>query len=107
MAELRRILVEPSRLMAARGNDPLLSLLREVSHYLSRVLRLRKGDAVSVVDGVGHLWRANLVNQDSIRLVSSIDNPEQEQDRPTPFIGLAVDHLIITWSAKRKRDLGI
>ena len=23
------------------------------------------------------------------------------------FIGLAVDHLIITWSAKRKRDLGI
>lgn len=55
--ELRRLLIEPERLGAALENRSLI-LRREEEHYLARVLRLRPGDAVTVIDGCGGLWRA-------------------------------------------------
>jgi 16S rRNA (uracil1498-N3)-methyltransferase len=55
--ELRRLLIEPERLAAARENRSLI-LRREEEHYLARVLRLRPGDALAVIDGCGGLWRA-------------------------------------------------
>ena len=90
MAELRRLLIEPIRLNTKKGLNRVLTLKREEIHYLNRVLRLRNGDAIEVVDGNGHLWEANLTGVDSIQLVSSFDCPLKEQQLPKPLIGLAV-----------------
>ncbi len=90
MAELRRLLIENFRLKANIGIDGVLPLNSHEKHYLKRVLRLRRGDAIAVLDGVGHLWEATLLGVDSIRLSSSLDCPLETQPRPKPLIGLAV-----------------
>lgn len=56
--ELRRLLIDSARLADRTGHDGRLMLRREEEHYLSRVLRLRPGDPVAVIDGCGGLWRA-------------------------------------------------
>ena len=55
VAELRRLLIEPKRL-ADRDSNGCLVLHDDERHYLRRVLRLRAGSPVAVVDGRGHLW---------------------------------------------------
>jgi len=56
--ELRRLLIEPARLAAAAEGGGRLPLQRQEHHYLSRVLRLRPGAALAVIDGCGGLWQA-------------------------------------------------
>lgn len=56
--ELRRLLIDPARLLNGAMAEGHLPLQREEDHYLARVLRLRPGDAVTVIDGCGGLWRA-------------------------------------------------
>lgn len=58
--ELRRLLIEPGRLARACAADGQLTLQREEQHYLSRVLRLRPGEPVSLIDGCGGQWLAQL-----------------------------------------------
>jgi len=55
--EWRRLLVAPERLAGSGGR---LALLAEESHYLRRVLRLRGGEQLAVLDGRGRLWTARL-----------------------------------------------
>jgi 16S rRNA (uracil1498-N3)-methyltransferase len=55
--EWRRLLVAPERLAACDGR---LVLLAAESHYLRRVLRLRGGEQLALLDGRGHLWTARL-----------------------------------------------
>ena len=50
MAELRRLLIRPERLQDSGSG---IQLEPKESHYLRRVLRLRPGDALAVVDGQG------------------------------------------------------
>lgn len=60
--ERRRLLIDPARLAQACAADGLLALQREEEHYLSRVLRLRAGEAVDLIDGCGGLWLARLTD---------------------------------------------
>tara|TARA_B100000029_G_scaffold80001_1_gene71472 strand:+ start:5392 stop:6162 length:771 start_codon:yes stop_codon:yes gene_type:complete len=90
VAELRRLLIEPVRLQTNIGIDNVLPLSRHETHYLKRVLRLRCGDAISIVDGAGHLWNATVNVEDSLRLDSPLDSPIQEKICPRPLIGLAI-----------------
>jgi len=55
--EWRRLLVAPERLAACAGR---LALLAEEAHYLRRVLRLRGGEQLALLDGRGRLWTARL-----------------------------------------------
>lgn len=55
--ELRRLLIDPARLERREQTAGRLPLAREEDHYLARVLRLRPGDPVLVVDGSGGLWQ--------------------------------------------------
>lgn len=55
--EWRRLLVCPQRLAACAGR---LELLAEENHYLRRVLRLRGGEQLALLDGQGRLWTARL-----------------------------------------------
>ena len=90
MAELRRLFIEHLRLKKNLGPDRSLSLGSKEAHYLKRVLRLRRGDLIEVVDGVGHLWGAVFQGDTSIKVSSLLDFPLKTQPRPKPLVGLAV-----------------
>ena len=90
VAELRRLLVEPARLnQLGEGKGERLLLLREEErHYLRRVLRLRSGDAVAVVDGAGGLWTASLLGSDQLEIPAG-QNLSQRAAAPEPQLGVA------------------
>ena len=83
MAERRRLLLSPDRL--EQGGSVLLNT--EEQHYLRRVLRLRCGEQVDVIDGCGRLTRATLMEPQMLELDSSVQKIEPS---PKPQLGLAV-----------------
>ncbi len=90
MKELRRLLIEGSRLQNSKSNGSVIPLEKNEAHYLTRVLRLRKGDCVNVVDGLGHLWKAFVQNPDSLKLASEFDTPLINKAHPTIKTCLAI-----------------
>lgn len=87
MAELRRLLIAPDRL---KHGQSAVDLAPKEQHYLRRVLRLRPGDGCAVVDGVGHLWTAELIDGQQLSLPRGVDNPCVVEPAPSPRLGLAV-----------------
>ena len=87
MAERRRLLIAPQRLAAVDANEPCVSLERSEKHYLRRVLRCRVGDSISVVDGCGSLWQAQLISADALQV--SVPADEIEPAR-VPRLGLGL-----------------
>jgi 16S rRNA (uracil1498-N3)-methyltransferase len=85
--ELRRLLMAPPQLAAAV--DGVLTLSSEHSRYLTRVLRYGPGAHFAVVDGIGHLWEAELLARDQARLLQPLDQPLQRQPAPRPQLVLA------------------
>jgi 16S rRNA (uracil1498-N3)-methyltransferase len=88
LAELRRLLIQRSRLEPCLNTDRRLALNERESHYLRRVLRLRPGDAVAVVDGEGGLWTAGLSSHAELVLDSMAAS--DPAPAPSPLLGLAV-----------------
>ena len=85
--ELRRLLIDRQRLLAAEGAT--LPLSAEESRYLERVLRYRPGDRFAVIDGAGALWSARLGEDRQAELEQALDAPLQLQARPQPQLVLA------------------
>jgi 16S rRNA (uracil1498-N3)-methyltransferase len=86
--ELRRLLVAPERL---RGQgDGALALEPPERHYLERVLRLRRGDRLAVVDGAGALWTARLVAEGALELEQPLAAPLEIEPAPRPRLELAL-----------------
>ena len=91
--EWRRLLVSVERFGAGGGG---LVLRAEESHYLRRVLRLRPGDQLALVDGAGRLWTARLQPGDAaggdaaVVLEQPLAAPLQRQPPPHPQLVLAV-----------------
>ena len=83
VAERRRLLLTPDRL--AEGGSVLLNT--EEQHYLRRVLRLRCGGRVDVIDGCGHLSVATLVEPQLLELDTA---PLKVEPLAQPQLGLAV-----------------
>ena len=83
VAERRRLLLSPDRL--DQGGSVLLNT--DEQHYLRRVLRLRCGDKVDVIDGCGRLTRATLMEPQLLGLDSSVQLIEPQAQ---PQLGLAV-----------------
>ena len=83
VAERRRLLLSPDRL--EQGGSVLLNT--EEQHYLRRVLRLRCGEQVDVIDGCGRLTTATLVEPQLLGLDRSAQHIEP---LPKPQLGLAV-----------------
>ena len=90
MAELRRLLIDPSRLRDIATDDRLVVLKSHEAHYLRRVLRLQEGSRVNVVDGCGNIWDAKVCREDLIRLETSFDNPLYVEKRPKTLLCLGV-----------------
>ena len=87
MAELRRLLMAEERLWGAADSLPLTA---DERHYLRRVLRLRPGDDFAVVDGLGHLWTAQLLDGEHLSLHQPLTHPLETAAAPSPRLGLAV-----------------
>lgn len=69
MGQLQRLVVDPSQIQ-----DQRVFLTSEQEHYLYRVLRLRSGDRVIVMDGQGQSWLTELV-EESAQLQAEILEP--------------------------------
>ena len=83
MAERRRLLLTPDRLADAGS----VLLKTEEQHYLRRVLRLRCGDRVDVIDGCGRLSVATLLESNLLEIDPTAQHIEAP---PQPQLGLAV-----------------
>ena len=90
MAELRRLFIEPNRIAEIKSIDVFLRLEEHEVHYLKRVLRLRPGESIAVVDGIGHLWTASLQTGGFIKLDTPFSVPNETKVKSTPLIGLGV-----------------
>jgi len=86
--ELRRLLINPGRLRAA--GDQRLAITPAEAHYLRRVLRLGHGDAVTVIDGEGRLWTAELTADGPLLLQQPLAEPLQRCSAACPPIALAM-----------------
>ena len=86
VAELRRLLIESKRLADRDGNG-CLELRNDECHYLRRVLRLRPGAPVAVVDGRGHLWEGWLQEEGQLLLPGSCETTSPAK---SPQLGLAI-----------------
>jgi len=90
--EARRLLITPQRLAQAAGSmagPVLLPLDKQEAHYVQRVLRLRPGDPIALVDGAGHRWPA-AVEIGAARLLVPLDQPAEVESPPAPSLQLAV-----------------
>lgn len=85
--ELRRLLIDPTRLDGARHGGGRLPLQPAERHYLARVLRLRPGDPVALVDGAGGLWQAVLADGDGLELGAAV---QPCTAAPSPALTLAL-----------------
>ena len=90
MRELRRLLVDQRRILDSRRSDFYIALDRDEFHYLNRVLRLRNGDLLNVVDGEGNLWEATICKSKELQLTTSFENPLIHLQAPKTKICLAV-----------------
>ena len=65
-----------------------LVLDRERAHYLTRVLRLKRGAQLLCFDGAGHAWPATLVDASSRSATLALGTPEPYQPPPQPTLHL-------------------
>lgn len=86
--ECRRLLIPPQHLAEA-GADGCFRLSSEHSRYLTKVLRYGPGAVFAVVDGVGHLWEAELLDREQARLLQPLDQPLCAEPAPRPALVLA------------------
>lgn len=85
--ERRRVLIPPARLREIDAQG-CLALSPEHSRYLRKVLRYSPGDRFAVVDGAGHLWDAELLDQSQARLLQPLEQPLLHEPSPRPALVL-------------------
>jgi 16S rRNA (uracil1498-N3)-methyltransferase len=88
--ERRRLLISPERLGSAGPDAGRVELDPAELHYLQRVLRLRAGDGLDLVDGAGRLWGARLEGAQGVRLEQPLEQPLQRGQPPSPGLTLAL-----------------
>ncbi len=104
--ELRRLLIDPARLAERGAHQGRVPLGREEEHYLSRVLRLRPGDAVTVIDGCGGQWRAQRGEGGWLEALQSEGEP-QMPPRPRLCLALALPRQDVELVWRMATELGI
>ena len=90
MTELKRLLVNHYRIRESYEKGNYLELTVKENHYLSNVLRLKRGDQFNVIDGVGNLWNADIIQKNIVRLCTGPYSPSESYAKPYPEICLAV-----------------
>ena len=88
VSEFRRLFIDPQRIESLKDNDYCLLLGSVEIHYISRVLRLKKGDFIDIVNGNGDLYRAKVLSFEKLYL-TRILNKYPKDHSPNPKICLA------------------
>ncbi len=68
--------------------DRPLELDRERAHYLTRVLRLRRGEEIECFDGTGHAWIARLVEATAGAATLALERLVADEPEPEPRLHL-------------------
>jgi 16S rRNA (uracil1498-N3)-methyltransferase len=68
--------------------DQALTLDRDRAHYLTRVLRLRRGESLVCFDGRGHAWQASLLEATARSAVLEIGRLIADEPPPHPQVHL-------------------
>ncbi|HEX7036869.1 MAG TPA: 16S rRNA (uracil(1498)-N(3))-methyltransferase, partial [Pseudomonadales bacterium] len=82
-AVIHRLYVPPSL-----ESGQTLKLTGDRAHYLTRVLRLRRGEAVECFDGSGRAWRATLVDASVRHALLAVQETVADEPAPAPRLHL-------------------
>lgn len=105
--ELRRLLIEPQRLALRSEAGGTVPLLREEEHYLRRVLRLRPGDPVLVVDGCGGLWQGLVGDGARLEALQQLQGMPLPPPSPRLCLALALPRQDVEVVWRMATELGI
>jgi len=102
---LRAILLDPAQLLERQ-----LTLTGENAHYLSRVLRCRKGDAFWLLDGIGGRYQATVLSVAG-NVVRVERGSREESFGESPLAIHLVQALLkadkMTWVVQKATELGV
>ena len=87
MEDLIRLLISSDRLKSSNNNT--LRLTDKESHYVNKVMRLKNGYEISIVNGEGALWKGKKIDQKNIQF-TSFDKPHYFKENKKLLIGLAI-----------------
>jgi len=82
-----RLFISSDRLKSSTNNK--LKLSDKESHYINKVMRLKNGYEISIVNGRGALWKGKKIDQENIQF-SSFENPHYFKENKKLLIGLAI-----------------
>ena len=82
-----------------------------LSHQVRNVLRLKKGDPVQLLDGLGHLWEARLVSADRTFIEFAIDSQTTSPAAKAPLFRLTsclpmIKAQRFEWALEKLCELG-
>jgi 16S rRNA (uracil1498-N3)-methyltransferase len=84
-----RLYISPSLLRHPLDPGRRIELERERAHYLTRVLRLRRGAVIECFDGAGHAWSASLIEASPRSATLLIGDEVAAEAEPEPRLHLA------------------
>jgi len=87
MGDLIRLLISSNRLQNSTNKN--LKLTEKESHYINKVMRLKNGDFISIVNGEGALWKGQKIDEENIQ-ISLFDKPHYFKENKKLLIGLAI-----------------
>ena len=82
-----RLLISSDRLKSSTNHK--LKLTDKESHYINKVMRLKNGCEISIINGEGGLWKGKKIDQENIQF-SSFDKPYCFNGNKKLLIGLAI-----------------
>jgi len=87
MKNLIRLIISDERIKKLENNQ--LKLSKEEAHYVNKVMRIKIGEQIHIVNGKGYLWRG-FKNKNNLIEIPNINKPTIYQDQKKLFLGIAV-----------------
>ncbi len=87
MEDLIRLIISKKRIVNNKNNN--LKLSDDETHYLNKVMRVKNGKNIYIINGEGALWKAKKVNTNYLEIIQ-LDKPYLFKEKQTYLLGIAV-----------------
>ena len=87
MKNLVRLIISNKRIKNLENKQ--LKLFREEAHYLNKVMRIKIGEEILIVNGEGYLW-LGIKNKNNYIDIPNLNKPILFQEKKQVFLGIAV-----------------